>query len=280
MASEGEQPAEVPLEDPSLSNIPLDDLLSAEMLPEDADLLLSELPLEEPPAQAPTFQLHIHSLQESDRAALKKALEAQSVTLPEKAGINPTPVISQLTEFQVVSLLQMTRALGIPAHATVQCPEPVPTEDELALGDLSSVLDADLPVLEAAPSVSLPKGEREVLLCSPNHLPGAAVRETFGIVIAHRSIARRLFREEDLREKLEKELRLVPNRPTSPMASSHLQLLMRDLFLDLQKSALAKGGNAVLGVKLEAFPESSTTDPQLEQLRLVAFGTAAVVEKS
>jgi uncharacterized protein YbjQ (UPF0145 family) len=50
--------------------------------------------------------------------------------------------------------------------------------------------------------------------------------------------------------------------------------------LDLRRFALAKGANSVLGVKIEAFPESNPTDLQLEQLRLVAFGTAAVVEKS
>jgi hypothetical protein len=36
----------------------------------------------------------------------------------------------------------------------------------------------------------------------------------------------------------------------------------------------------VMGVRVEAFPESSNLDPSLEQMRLVAFGTAAVVEKS
>ena len=106
------------------------------------------------------------------------------------------------------------------------------------------------------------------------------VLETFGIVVAHRSIARRLFREEDLRDRLEKELRAVPNRPASSLAGSHLEIALRDLFFDLRKGALAKGANSVLGVRIEAFPESGLSDPELEQVRLVAFGTAAVVEKS
>ena len=83
-----------------------------------------------------------------------------------------------------------------------------------------------------------------------------------------------------MREKLEKELKAVPGRGAPALASSHLQQVLRDLLLDLRKSALGKGANSVLGVKIEAFPESSSTDPLLEQLRLVAFGTAALVEKT
>jgi uncharacterized protein YbjQ (UPF0145 family) len=160
-------------------------------------------------------------------------------------------------------------------------PHPVPSEEDLALGDLSAIPEMPVEGSESAPSVTLPKGEKDVLLCTPDHLPGGTVRETFGLVLAHRSIARRLFREDELREKLQKELRSVPGPSGAPaLASSHLQLLLRELMQDLRKMALGKGANSVLGVKIEAFSESGTADPQLEQLRLVAFGTAAVVEKS
>jgi hypothetical protein len=189
-------------------------------------------------------------------------------------------MITQLTEYQAILLLQSARALGVSVQLNVLRPLPLPSEEDLALGDLSAVAEPIPTALETAPSVSLPKGEKEVLLCTPDHLPGNAVVETLGIVLAHRSIARRLFREDDLKEKMEKELRLVPNRPSTSLPASHLQAVLRDLFLDLRKGALTRGGNSVLGLKIEAFPESSSSDPQLEQLRLVAFGTAAVVEKS
>ncbi|MGZ3684579.1 MAG: hypothetical protein ACXVCI_12045 [Bdellovibrionota bacterium] len=271
-------PEEMPSGEGTNPAVSVEEMLSAEMLPEGLD----SLPAADAGAslpQQPTFQLRLHSLTSESAAALKKALDAQGAAMPDHAWTSASPIVSQLTEYQLITLLQAARALGIPADASVILPDAVPTEDDLALGDLSQVPDPELPQVESAPSVTLPKGEKEVMLCTPDSLPGGTVRETFGIVIAHRSIARRIFREEDLKEKLSRELRAVPKGASAPVPSSHLQLLLRDLMLDLRKSALAKGANSVLGVKLEAFPESGGSDPQLEQLRLVAFGTAAVVEK-
>lgn len=256
----------------------VDDMLSAEILPEGLDGAAMPEPAAALP-EGPTFQLLFRSLSNDARPALKKALDALGVPLSDKVWSAAIPVVSHLTEFQGIALLQAAHALGVAAEVTVAMPHPLPTEEDLALGDLSLVPDLTPPILEAAPSVTLPKGEKEVLLCTPESLPGGTVRESFGIVMAHRSIARRLFREEDLREKLQKELRAVP-KGSVPLPSSQLQILLRELLLDLRKFALAKGANSVLGVKLEAFPESGLSDPQLEQLRLVAFGTAAVVEKA
>lgn len=258
------------------AGLSVDELLGEAVL---AEAGLDTAALAAPPSpQVPTFQLHLRGLTEAQRPALKKLLEAQGLQLPEKGA--GTPVLSQLTEFQAVLALQAARALGLPADASVQLPDSVPSEDELALGDLSAVPEAGALAAESAPSVPLAKGEKDVMLCSPAQIPGIKVGESMGIVLAHRSIARRLFRDEDLREKLDRELRAVPGRNAAALPSSHLQQVLRDLLLELRKACLAKGGNAVLGVKLEAFPESSSHDPQLEQLRLVAFGTAAVVEKS
>jgi uncharacterized protein YbjQ (UPF0145 family) len=230
--------------------------------------------------QQPTFQLHLHEVPPSSQAALKKALESLGASVPEATWATGSPVVSQLTEFQLVSLLQIARALGISADPSVVLPNATPSEEDLALGDLSFIPDPSPTVAESAASVTLPKGEKEVMLCTPDQMPGVSVRESLGIVLAHRSIARRIFREEDLRDKLQKELKAIPGRGAQALPSSHLQIVLRDLMLDLRKAALAKGGNAVLGMKLESFPESGAGDPQLEQMRLVAFGTAAVVDKS
>lgn len=280
---EGEAPVDAlaephPEGEASNAAVAVDEMLSAEMLPEGLDTLPSPEEALLLPAQ-PTFQIQLRIPSEEARTALKKALDAQGVVISEKAWAAPIPVVSQLTEYQGIVILQAARALGVPAEGAVVMPSPVPSEEDLALGDLAIIPDAPGSTTEAAPSVVLPKGEREVLLCAPDHLPGGTVRESKGIVVAHRSIPRRLFREDELREKMQKELSAVPNRAAPALPSSHLQLALRDLFLDLRKSALAQGANSVLGVKLEAFPESGVSDPQLEQLRLVAFGTAAVVEK-
>jgi len=285
---EGQEAEELPLlgeleelpENLIPSDLSVDDLLSTALL-EGASLqepnLLDAASMA---PQAPSFTLRLSPLNVDQKAALRKILEAQSVSVSEKTWLLTTPVLSQLSEFQAVSLLQSIRALGAHAHCAVMQPEPIPSEDDMALGELSTIAEEALPEVESAPSVALAKGEKDVLLSSPSNLPNSHVLETFGLVIAHRSISRRMFREEEMREKLEKELRSLPNRLAGGLPSSHLQVLLRDLLLDLRKGALAKGANAVLGVKIEAFPESSTSDPLLEQLRLVAFGTAAVVEKT
>lgn len=264
-----------PTTDPNLS---VDELLSEAVAADGA----FEAPLVPnlPAPSGPTFQLHLRGLSDELRPALKKLLEAQGLSLPEKSA--GAPVVSQLSEYQAVLLLQGARALGCEASGNVMLPTAAPTEDDLALGDLLAVPEAAAgeALRESAPSVALPTHEKDVMLCSPVQMPGVKTVESFGIVIAHRSIARRLFREEDLKDKLERELKAVPGRGAAALASSHLQQLLRDLLLDLRKAALAKGANSVVGVKLEAFPESSTLDPQLEQLRLVAFGTAALVEKA
>lgn len=271
---------EAPIEEGTDPNLSVDDLLSAAIAEERP---LPEAMYEALVPELPTFQLKLRALTAEQKTALKKLAESNALEVPENSWTGANPVISQLSEFQAVLFLQATRALGVHAQCTVSLPAYLPSEEDLALGDLSGVADElAASVVESAPSVLLPKGEKDVLLCSPAELPQSNILETFGIVIAHRSIARRMFREEDLREKLEKELLLnkIPARGQASLPSSLLQQLLRDIMQDLRKGALGKGANAVLGVKIEAFPESSSSDPQLEQLRLVAFGTAAVVEKA
>lgn len=277
--SEEEASPSAPAADEGSVAADVEELLSAEMIPEGLDALPEATAVTALP-QLPTFQLRLRGLSDSTRAAMKKALAAQGAAVPEQAWAAGTPVVSQLSEYQLILLLQTARALGLSAEGSVDLPEQMPSEEDLALGDLSSVPDPALVAGESAPSVTLPKGEKEVMLFSPDQVPGGTVRESFGIVLAHRSIARRIFREEDLLAKLQKELRGVAGRAAAALPSSHLQIILRDLMLDLRKAALSKGANAVLGVKIESFPESGMGDPQLEQLRLVAFGTAAVVDKS
>lgn len=221
----------------------------------------------------PTFQLQLE-IKPEQREALKAAASALSVNLPE----GNSPLLSQLTEYQAVAFRQAALALGASAKASIHFPLPALTEEDQALGDLAMVRETQLPLTEGAPSVTLPKHEQEVMVL----IEAAAniqVIQTFGIVTAHRSIARRFFREEEAQEKLRKELQRMPGRGVN-IPGSRLEALLRELILDLQKMALQRGGNALLGLRLESFSETSHLDPELEQMRLVAFGTAAIVEKS
>jgi hypothetical protein len=262
-----------------------DDLGDTPLNPDPAldveQMLAAEIPLD-PQADAmpamdagsaPTFQLQIDAKPEQ-REALKALAQSLSIELPEGSS----PLLSQLTEYQALAFRQAALALGANAKASIHFPLPSLTEEDQALGDLAMVKETQLPLTEGAPSVALPKHERDVMVLTE---VGANIQvlQTFGLVTAHRSIARRFFREEEAQEKLRKELQRLPARGAN-IPASRLEALLRELILDLQKMALQRGGNALFGLRLESFSETSHLDPELEQMRLVAFGTAAIVEKA
>lgn len=255
----------------------VEEMLSMAVLDEVAELGAGEGPAES--GSAPTFQLKIGIEKAASRDEIKKIAAEMELTLPEATWASETPMVSQLSEFQALYFLQRLRALGLAATVEALRPGHALSEDELALGSLSEVPEASPIKTEGAPSVVLPGNEKSVLLYSGDSLPAFPVSQTLGIVTAHRSLARRFFRDEEISEKLKKEMERVPGRGASNLPKSRLEGLFRELFLDLQKAALSLGGNAVLGVKIDTFPETNSLDPSLEQMRLVAFGTAAVVEK-
>lgn len=282
MEAMGEMPPMGELEEAPSAEDDLDPNLSV-------DQMLSDAVFEEPAAftdetllpldaaSTPSFQLRLDLEKPEQRDKLKALAQAHALTFTESPG--SSPMISQLNEYQALAFRQAALAIGVAVRVNVIFPLPTLSEEEQALGDLASVAESSPIVAEGAPSVTLPANEKEVMLL-PDNAPGISIVESFGLVTAHRSIARRFFREEEAKEKLEKELQRMPGRNTRQLPSSRLEGLLKDLFLDLQKAALSRGGNAVLGIRLESFPETTNLDPSLEQLRLVAFGTAAVVEKA
>lgn len=250
--------------DPALA---VDEMLNAAVLAGAEEVVFS------PPEEAsslPTFQLQMKIESSEQREKLKALAQSHSLSVSEQG------LVSQLTEFQAVSFRQAALALGFAVSVSIQFPLPALSEDEQALGELALVPDGVAVNVEGAPSVELPKNEKEVLLLT--ELPaGLGLVETLGVVSVHRSLARRFFREEEAEAQLRKELQ--KSRGTL-LPTSRFEALLREICLDLQKAALRRGGNSVFGVKLEAFPETSNLDPGSEQMRLVAFGTAAVVEKA
>ncbi len=122
---------------------------------------------------------------------------------------------------------------------------------------------ASLPTLEGqiaetqgAPSVALAKNEKDVMLLVENPA-NVVVFESLGLVTAHRAIARRFFRVDEAEAKLKNEMLRANEAP----AASHFELLLKSLTQELQKKVMGQGGNALLGVKLEIFPESQNMDP-------------------
>ncbi len=223
----------------------------------------------------PTFQITLKNF-----AAMTDRLKVvgSAFGFPEDVWKNESPIFSQLSEYQAVAFRKMARELGVEAEISVHFPASSFSEEEEALGDLAAIPDADLPLGEGAPAVELPRGEKDVMvLVDP--LLGVSIRESFGLITAHRSIPRKLFREDEAQAKLQKELKRVGSRTESEIPDSQLTIQIRILVRELQKLALQRGANAVVGFQLQTFAETNHLDPGLDQLRLVAFGTAAVVEK-
>jgi hypothetical protein len=225
----------------------------------------------------PTFHLAIPSSLTKEKTEKLMKIGA-SLGFPESVWKNSHPIFSQLTEFQALSFRKLAAESGVEVNLSIVFPTPTISEEEEALGDLAAVPDADLPFAEGAASIVLAKNEKDIMILV-DPLLGVSIREGFGLVTAHRSIPRKLFREDEAHLKLKKELKRVGSRSESEMPDSQLTIQIRSLLRELQKLALQRGGNALIGFQFQTFSETNHLDPALDQLRLVAFGTAAVVEK-
>lgn len=257
----------------------VDDLLAAAVVGEGTDALLAESLLPSLGSEQPSFQLRLEIADPALKPKLKELATQAGIELTDSAWNAAVPVLSKLTEYQAVAFQRAARALGAGVKSTVKFPLPQPSEEDLALGELAAIPDPAAISSEGAPSVTLPGREKDVLLFTGDELPGFLLQETRGPVLTHRSITRRLFRDEEAAAKMKRELDRVSGRSAAP-ADSHLQLLFREIFVDLQKQALSRGANAVFALRVESFPETESLDASSQQLRLLVIGTAAVVEKA
>ncbi|RZA07715.1 MAG: hypothetical protein EOP11_06940 [Proteobacteria bacterium] len=213
------------------------DEMLAAALPE-GELDLGGLDLSLTTGELPTFSLQIETDDPHLRPRLKEIAVALGINLSASAWENRAPLLSQLTEYQAVLFQKEARTLGAHVRPVVSFPVPQPSEEDLA---------------------------------------GFLIQETRGPVSAHRRIARRMFRDEEIAGKMQRELSRASGRSAAP-ADSHLQLLFREIFLELQSQALKLGANAVLSLRVESFRETAALDPSSAELRLLVIGTAAVVE--
>lgn len=214
---------------------------------------------------SPSFELIIPALDAEQKAKLKNALEASGLPPDYATGER----ISRLNEFLAASLQNSLISMGVLPELRLSWP-----------GDGES-LEASPPSeavaeAEGAPEVVL--ADKNVLLYTMEESLSLQVLEWKGMIAAHKSIARRFFREEEMQAVLDRELEKL-KKGSRTLFPSRFQKLLRELFQDLEKQALSHGANAVFGVKLQAFRESEQIDPGLDQMRLVALGTAAIVQK-
>ncbi|NUM89350.1 MAG: hypothetical protein HUU37_09115 [Bdellovibrionales bacterium] len=266
---QGESVEENPAVAPDVSEFALDP--GAEELPpaEAVDQMLGEAvveqeemaaPMEEPPAE----DLMIFSL---SLPPLQGELAEKAREILQKAGFDQNaPLLSRLNEAVAAQTLASLRQIGVDA---APLPPGQPTgEPEQAL------------VSDGAPSVHLPQEASGVLLLTVDAAANVNIAQSMGPVTAHRSITRRFFREAEAEAELARHLKKImePSRFPRIIPSGAAEKMFRGLFQDLQRQALSLGANAVLGLRLETVVEMEHTDPDSEQIRVVALGTAAIVE--
>ena len=232
------------------------------------------------PDQLNSFQLKVCLANEQERIVLEKTLQDLEMDSMLEGQKTLYPMITRLNELQATLLYQLLNRVGIAVDCT-----------QLQFASLqSNALDESTDIQweataasesSGAPAVTLLENAREVLLLTPNELPGYLISETQGIISAHRTIAKRLFREQDAQRKLVREISAYQTKSSGNKAvmSNHIDKTFAEIFFDLQKNALAVGANAVLDIRLEIFSEYLPMDTDREQVRLIAVGSATTVEK-
>lgn len=267
----------------------VNDMLSA-ALNEEPSTLSSEEPSYAAPVsyglEIPHFSVLVKEIPESEKSLLLASFEKNSYGCDPENLKNQVLTgrihLSKLTEYQAAALLQTLHRHSIAADVQKNW-DALPTEE--SHNALSENPDAS-PIaqnLEGAPSVELLKDSNEVLLVTMEELPGYTMHRAIGPVYAHRSLARRFFRNHDSQELLKRELHKVSRGKrilSVILPQSAIEQNFRALFSELRKAALAQGANAVVDIRITCFPESSHLDPELEQIRMVLSGTASHIEKT
>ncbi len=132
-----------------------------------------------------------------------------------------------------------------------------------------------------AQAVELPKNSKEVLLSTLDQISGHEVLEEKGILSAHSSVARTFFRSDEQEIRLSQKIdHLQPNseqgkEPHLPRAE--MDNVFEKLLKRIQREAMRRGANAVIGIQISGFPEASAIDPEADQIHLIASGTAVIL---
>ena len=62
------------------------------------------------------------------------------------------------------------------------------------------------------------------------------------------------------------------------LPKAEMDKVFQNLLKSLQFEALRRGANGVIGIQLSGFPETNAIDPESDQIRLIASGTAVLLE--
>lgn len=236
--------------------------------------------------EASFFQVSLRNVsQESAKARILRVAEREKLVsdikslrkrLDELGGYR----FSHLREYQATVLMQELQQLD------VECRLDIPAFDgdsDFPESSSASLFRHKENEVEStgAQAVELPKNSKEILLSTVDQIAGHEITEEKGVLSAHSSVARTFFRSEEqdirLAQKIDhlqpntergKELRL----PRAEMDNVFEKLLKR-----IQREAMRRGANAVIGIQISGFPEANAIDPEADQIRLIASGTAVVL---
>lgn len=183
---------------------------------------------------------------------------------------------THLGEFQAYALMLHFYKMGLECRLSFH-------DEEGFAADLS---EAGFPLDEikstGAQPVPLPSKADEVLLSTSDAVPGYGNGAPKGIVTAHGSIGRVFFRQDETESRLKvkiNELWPQPSgmKPKGPLPRAEIDKVFQNLLLSLQREAFRRGGNAVVSIRISGFAEAESLNPDADQIRLIATGTAILL---
>jgi uncharacterized protein YbjQ (UPF0145 family) len=156
------------------------------------------------------------------------------------------------------------------------------SDDELS--ELGSGLNSEPETAKSsgAQAVEIPSSADEILLSTTPTVAGYRAAKPKGIVTAHGSIPKILYREEEKNPRLHSQIEIMGRKPSdSPLPRklprAEIDKVMAQLLDRLQQEAYRRGANGVLSVQIQAFPESNSLEPGADQIRIIASGTAVLL---
>lgn len=210
-----------------------------------------------------------------EKEQLSDDLDSVKKRLEELGGYR----FSHLREFQAAILMQELQQLD------VECRLDLPAFD--GDSDFPSRMESFLSSSDAetkstgAIAVDLPKNSKEILLSTVDTIAGHEILEEKGIISAHSSVARTFFRSEEQSARLEQKIdHLQPNSPNGKelrLPRAEMDNVFERLLKRIQREAMRRGANAVIGIQISGFPEANAIDPEADQIRLIASGTAVIL---
>ncbi len=224
---------------------------------------------------AKTSKSQARILQIVEREALVKDLDSVKGRLEELGGYR----FSHLREYQATVLMQELQQLD------VECRLDIPSIDgdgDFPKHSTSLFQPADDEIHSTgAIAVELPNNSKEILLSTLEQISEHETIEEKGVLSAHSSVARSFFREDEQEARLVQKIDHLQSNDASRkelrLPRAEMDNVFEKLLYRLQREAMRRGANAVLGIQISGFPEANGIDPEADQIRLIANGTAVIL---